>query len=196
MVVGRVFRSFIEQALGTKGKSNCRQIGVRSLTAAPFGMNDEVFNLEEAVQAAPSRDQGAPQQALPARGSFGRLQFPILGRRQRSGQEGVEQAAAGGGGGCETRLQSVAERHQRIDLGDDAVLFGEGWKGNRICPDRGHIHARRGAARRARLCNVRNERRIENYFQKIRAGFGSCANEHQPLAKAKPNAMRNPACNA
>ena len=26
------------------------------------------------------------------------------------------------------RLQLVAERHQFIDLGDDAVLFGEGWE--------------------------------------------------------------------
>ena len=28
------------------------------------------------------------------------------------------------------RLQPVAQRHQLIDLGDDAVLFGEGWEGN------------------------------------------------------------------
>ena len=27
------------------------------------------------------------------------------------------------------RLQLIAERHQFIDLGDDAVLFGEGWEG-------------------------------------------------------------------
>ena len=27
------------------------------------------------------------------------------------------------------RLQPVAQRHQLIDLGDDAVLFGEGWEG-------------------------------------------------------------------
>ena len=26
------------------------------------------------------------------------------------------------------RLQPVAQRHQLIDLGDDAVLFGEGWE--------------------------------------------------------------------
>ena len=29
------------------------------------------------------------------------------------------------------RLQPVAERHQFIDLGDDAVLFGEGWQRKR-----------------------------------------------------------------
>ena len=34
-----------------------------------------------------------------------------------------------GGGGGEARLQPVAQRHQLIDLGDDAVLFGEGWNG-------------------------------------------------------------------
>ncbi len=28
------------------------------------------------------------------------------------------------------RLQPVAQRHQLIDLGDDAVLLGEGWEGN------------------------------------------------------------------
>ena len=27
----------------------------------------------------------------------------------------------------------VAQRHQFIDLGDDAVLFGEGWKRERYC---------------------------------------------------------------
>src|SRR5258706_15509257 len=55
------------------------------------------------------------------------LQFAILGRRQRLGQQRVEQAAAGGAGSIEARLQLVAQRHQRIDFGDDAVLFGEGW---------------------------------------------------------------------
>jgi hypothetical protein len=42
----------------------------------------------------------------------------------------AEAAAAGDGGGGEARLQPVAERHERIDLGDDAVLLGEGWKWN------------------------------------------------------------------
>ena len=31
------------------------------------------------------------------------------------------------------RLQPIAQRHQFIDLGDDAVLLGEGWEGNRNC---------------------------------------------------------------
>jgi hypothetical protein len=53
-----------------------------------------------------------------------------LGRRQRLSQEGVEQAAAGGGGG-EARLEPVAQRHQRIDLSDNAVLLGEGVEGER-----------------------------------------------------------------
>ena len=29
------------------------------------------------------------------------------------------------------RLQPITERHQFIHLGDDAVLFGEGWEGKR-----------------------------------------------------------------
>ncbi len=37
---------------------------------------------------------------------------------------------AGGGGGGEGGLQPVAQRHQFIDLGDDAVLFHEGWEGD------------------------------------------------------------------
>ena len=28
------------------------------------------------------------------------------------------------------RLQPITQRHQFIHLGDDAVLFGEGWEGN------------------------------------------------------------------
>ena len=67
--------------------------------------------------------------SLQKRMSFRRLQFAILSRRERLGEQRVEQAAAGGGGGGEACLQPVAERHQRIDLGDDAVLFGEGWEG-------------------------------------------------------------------
>ena len=30
---------------------------------------------------------------------------------------------------CPRRLQPVAQRHQFIDLGDDAALLGEGWEG-------------------------------------------------------------------
>src|SRR5690606_15487521 len=84
---------------------------------------------------------------------FRRLHFAILGRRQRFSQEGVEQAAAGGGGGGEACLQPVAERHQRIDLGDDAVLFGEGWKGDGYRAELSlrdvHLHHRH-----ARLCRL------------------------------------------
>src|SRR5258708_5301766 len=59
---------------------------------------------------------------------FRRLQFAVLGRREGFGQQCIEQSAAGGGGGGEACLQPVAERHQRIDLGDDAVLFCEWWE--------------------------------------------------------------------
>jgi hypothetical protein len=64
-----------------------------------------------------------------------RLQFVILGWRQRLGEQRVEQAAAGGGGGGEARLQPVADRHQRIDLGNDAVLFGKWWERNAKRPN-------------------------------------------------------------
>ena len=43
----------------------------------------------------------------------------------------VEQAAAGGVRSRETRLQSVAQRHQFVYLGNDATLFGRG--GQRDC---------------------------------------------------------------
>ncbi len=46
-------------------------------------------------------------------------------------EERFEQAAAGGVGGGEAGLQPVAQRHQGIDLRHDAVLFGEGWDGDR-----------------------------------------------------------------
>ena len=44
--------------------------------------------------------------------------------------ERVEKAGAGGVGGDESGLQPVAEGHERIDLGHDVVLFGEGWEGD------------------------------------------------------------------
>ena len=44
-------------------------------------------------------------------------------------QEGVEEAVAGLVANGEARFQAVAQGHQFFDLGDDTVLFGEGWKG-------------------------------------------------------------------
>lgn len=60
--------------------------------------------------------------------SFRRLQFAIIGRYQDLGARSAEQAAAGGSGGSEARLQAVAQRHQSINLGDNAVLLGERWE--------------------------------------------------------------------
>ncbi len=48
---------------------------------------------------------------------------------QRFVQQRVKQTAAGVVAGGEARLQPVAKRHQFINLGDDAVLLGEGWEG-------------------------------------------------------------------
>ena len=46
-------------------------------------------------------------------------------------QHGFQQAAAVGFGGGELGFQLVAQRHQFVYFGDDAVLLGEGWEGNR-----------------------------------------------------------------
>ena len=48
-------------------------------------------------------------------------------------QHGFEQVAAVGFGGGKLGFQLVAQRHQFIDLGDDAVLFGEWREGNQDC---------------------------------------------------------------
>ena len=45
-------------------------------------------------------------------------------------QDGFEEAAVSGLGGCELRFQPVAEGHQLIHFGNDVVLFGEGWEWN------------------------------------------------------------------
>jgi hypothetical protein len=77
-----------------------------------------------------------------------RLKFALLVRRQRLGQQRVEQATAGVIGGGEACLQPVAQRHQIIDLGDDAVLLGERREGNR---DQIHTVFRKAAATSPRL---------------------------------------------
>ena len=41
-------------------------------------------------------------------------------------EDSFEESAAVGVGGGELRVELVAEGHEFIDLGDDAVLFGEG----------------------------------------------------------------------
>ena len=51
--------------------------------------------------------------------------------RKRLCKEGVEQAAAGGGGLVEAGFQLVADCHQDPDFVDDAVLFSERGNGTR-----------------------------------------------------------------
>jgi hypothetical protein len=46
-------------------------------------------------------------------------------------KQGVEQATARLVTSAKARLQPVAERHQLIDLGDDAVLLGQ-WRNRAI----------------------------------------------------------------
>ena len=45
-------------------------------------------------------------------------------------EDGFEEAAGFGLGGGELGFEAVAEGHQLVDLGDDAVLLGEGWEGD------------------------------------------------------------------
>ena len=51
-------------------------------------------------------------------------------------ERGFEEPAADGLAGSELRFQPVAQGHQLIDLGDDAVLLGEGRKGDPERPNR------------------------------------------------------------
>lgn len=46
-------------------------------------------------------------------------------------EQGFEEAAAFGVGDGELRSQPVAQNHQFIDFGDDAMLLGDGWEGKR-----------------------------------------------------------------
>ena len=45
-------------------------------------------------------------------------------------KHGFEQSAAVGLRAGKLRFKLVAEGHQFVDLGDDAVLLGERWNGN------------------------------------------------------------------
>jgi len=54
------------------------------------------------------------------------FQLPLLSRGQCIVQQRVKQATAGTIGGGEAR---ITERHQLIDLGDNAALFGNGRQG-------------------------------------------------------------------
>jgi len=92
--------------------------------------------------------------------SLGLLPHRALSWHQDLGEKGIEQAAAGGAGGVEARLQPIAKRYQLIDLDDDAVLFGEGWEGKRHSRDGLRIEVRECDANRFRF-NVRRSERIQ-----------------------------------
>ncbi len=86
-----------------------------------------MVDLAESSHPLPARIKSGTPNNQPSTCSS--LAFPRLGRRQGLGEESVEQVAAGVVASGEARLQPVAQRHQRIDLADDAVLFGKGWEG-------------------------------------------------------------------
>jgi hypothetical protein len=54
----------------------------------------------------------------------------LLRLQQRLRQHRLQQPPALLTGLVELLLQLVAEGHQFVHLGDDAVLFGEGWEGD------------------------------------------------------------------
>jgi len=60
--------------------------------------------------------------ALPVGGEFGGV--GALGERA---EQGVDELGMCRLASADFLLQVVAEGHQFIDFGDDAVLFGEGW---------------------------------------------------------------------
>ena len=65
------------------------------------------------------------------------------------------------------RLQPVAQRHQLVDLGDDAVLLGEGWEGNGM---------------RRKICHVRrSERRAVDAASIELATCGASDAEHEEV---------------
>jgi hypothetical protein len=74
--------------------------------------------------------------------SFNVVEYAVYGRRQGLVEEGFEEVVAGGVGGGEAGLQAVEEGHQGVDLGDDAVLFGEGWEDHRDAVHLGLVHLR------------------------------------------------------
>ena len=55
----------------------------------------------------------------------------MCGGCQRIMQKGFEETMAGAICGTDASFHPIAEGHELIDLGNDAVLFGEGRDGNR-----------------------------------------------------------------
>ena len=55
-------------------------------------------------------------------------------------EDGFEETAAFDLDIGQLGLQPVAERHQLFDLGDDAMLFGEGWDGDQRTAHVFYIH--------------------------------------------------------
>ncbi len=51
-------------------------------------------------------------------------------------EQGVEQPTSGGLRVAKPCLQAIAERHESIDPGDDAVLFSEGWYQDHMVQER------------------------------------------------------------
>ena len=81
--------------------------------------------------------------------------------------EGVGEVALGGLGGAEAGLELVAEGHQLVDFGDDAVLFGEWRKWNGDGPDLSNTQVVKTASSyRQSLHFVDSRRRIQKFRDK------------------------------
>ena len=83
-----------------------------------FELVDALFGGEQGVEVVGD--------ALPG---FGK--FPLIGGIGEGGEEGFHQGLVGLVAVGLLLLQPVAEGHQFIDFGDDAVLFSEGGERNR-----------------------------------------------------------------
>jgi hypothetical protein len=114
-------------------------------------------NLHEAEQYFGSRLPLLVRESRPGYGIATRSgPGSTLGDRQRLVQDCFEESAALGFGCGQLHLQLVADGHQLVDFGDDAVLLGEGWKKNDHAterPERNGRLSRSGCAERRLLIN-------------------------------------------
>ena len=84
---------------------------------------DRIFFSSHRRRVGPIRASVADRYKIP-------LIFGLPVRLQRLVQKGVEQVAAGIVACGEAHFQLVAEGHQFINFGDDAVFFGQGREGD------------------------------------------------------------------
>lgn len=87
---------------------------------------------------------------------------------KRAMQHRIQQARGLGVRGKEMRLQLVAQGHQLIYLGDDAVLFGEGRLWNLVSLNCCDVNSGRCASRCLLFRNSRYEGGIQDHLKECR----------------------------